>query len=77
MPAIDEQLKKFDHVVQFSPSQSNDSAIPAEITEWAQARVQAKKDKNYQLADELRDKVTQAGYSIEDKPGGEFRIKAK
>lgn len=40
--------------------------IPAEVVELAEQRKQAKKDKNFALADEIRAKVTELGYSIED-----------
>jgi cysteinyl-tRNA synthetase len=33
--------------------------IPAEITALADQRIQSKKDKNYALADELRNKITE------------------
>ncbi|HCY21108.1 TPA: hypothetical protein DIC40_04620 [Patescibacteria group bacterium] len=33
--------------------------IPAEITALADQRIQAKQDKNYALADELRNKITE------------------
>jgi cysteinyl-tRNA synthetase len=33
--------------------------IPAEIEELAQQRLQAKAEKNYALADELRNKITE------------------
>jgi cysteinyl-tRNA synthetase len=40
--------------------------IPAEITAFAEQRKQAKADKNYSLADELREKVLAAGWMIDD-----------
>jgi len=33
--------------------------IPAEITAFADQRLQAKQDKNYALADELRNKISE------------------
>jgi cysteinyl-tRNA synthetase len=34
----------------------------------AEQRIQAKKDKNFSLADELRNKIQDAGYKIKDTP---------
>jgi cysteinyl-tRNA synthetase len=44
--------------------------IPAEIKELAEARVAAKKEKNYALADEIRAKIAEKGYKVVDIPGG-------
>ena len=43
--------------------------IPANITKLANQRLQAKQEKNYALADELRAKIQAEGYSIKDIPG--------
>ena len=43
-----------------------DAQIPAEIETLAQQRIQAKADKNYALADELRNQITALGYVIKD-----------
>ena len=40
--------------------------LPAEILELAEQRKQARKDKNFALADELRDKITAMGYTVEE-----------
>lgn len=40
--------------------------IPAEIHELAKKRLQAKKDKNFVEADELRNKIEQSGYLVRD-----------
>lgn len=44
--------------------------IPQEVQDLANKRWQAKKDKNYALADELRTKVTALGYEIKDSATG-------
>lgn len=44
--------------------------IPAEIIQLAQDRETARKDKNFQEADSLRDKLKERGYEIEDTPEG-------
>ena len=40
--------------------------LPAEILDLAEQRKQARKDKNFALADELRDKITAMGYTVEE-----------
>jgi cysteinyl-tRNA synthetase len=44
--------------------------IPQDITELALARQQARKEKRWADADELRDRITGLGYDIEDTPEG-------
>ena len=44
--------------------------IPAEIESLAQQRIQAKADKNYALADDLRNQITALGYVIKDVKSG-------
>ena len=40
--------------------------IPAEVLELAEQRKAARKDKNFVLADELRDKIASLGYEIKE-----------
>jgi len=44
--------------------------IPAEVKELAEQRLQAKAEKNYALADELRNKITEMWFTIKDIPWG-------
>jgi len=44
--------------------------IPSEIVSLAEQRKQAKTDKDFQKADELRDEITAKGYAIEDTSDG-------
>ncbi|MCX6789192.1 MAG: hypothetical protein NTZ42_01100, partial [Candidatus Gribaldobacteria bacterium] len=44
--------------------------IPAEITSLAKERETARQEKNWQLADELRQKIEQAGWLVEDTSTG-------
>jgi cysteinyl-tRNA synthetase len=44
--------------------------IPTELQEAFERRLQARQDKNWKLADELRDFIQQRGYIIEDTPHG-------
>lgn len=53
-----------------------EEAIPVEITEKAQNRFFARKERNWQLADVLRKEIDAAGYMVEDLPEG-FLIKKK
>lgn len=47
-------------------NRKKDEEIPAEILELAEQRKNARKDKNFALADEIRDKITALGYSIKE-----------
>lgn len=55
--------------------EESDQQIPAEIMDMAEQRKQAKLAKDWAKADEIRDKVTAMGFTIEDMPGHEYRIK--
>ena len=44
--------------------------ISAEVTTLADQRVQAKHDKNYALADELRNKIVTLGFQLKDTKDG-------
>lgn len=48
----------------------NKTDIPEEVTDLAQQRWQAKKDKNFALADEIRTKITDLGYVVKDTRDG-------
>lgn len=63
-------LQRFDKVLgvlSFAPMQEE---IPQELQEALNKRMQARKEKNWALADSLRDYIVSAGYIIEDTPGG-------
>ena len=47
----------------------NIEEIPEEITQLANQRLEAKKEKNYALADELRNQIQSKWYNIKDIPG--------
>lgn len=47
-------------------TKKNEFEIPAEIAALVEERAQARKNKDFAKADELRDKITQAGYIIEE-----------
>lgn len=50
--------------------------IPVEITAFADQRLQAKKDKNYVLADELRNKIAELWWTVKDTKEGYEIIKS-
>ena len=49
---------------------SEEERIPEEILRMAEERTEARKAKNFQLADELRNRITEAGFVLEDTPQG-------
>lgn len=57
-----------------SSSSQRQAEAPPEITQLANQRMQAKQEKNYALADELRKQIQEAGYVIKDTPEG-FELK--
>lgn len=44
--------------------------VPQEIIDLAHERIQARKEKNWARADEIRDEITAKGYVVEDSPEG-------
>ncbi len=49
---------------------SANSDVPAEVLDLVEKRAQAKKDKNWAVADEMRAKITALGYVVKDTPAG-------
>ncbi len=47
-----------------------DESVPAEILELVAQRTEARRSRDFRLADEVRDRITAAGYVIEDSPDG-------
>ena len=56
--------------------ESEAEELPAEILAFAEERKQARKDKNFALADELRDKIVAMGYTVEETRQGTVIKKA-
>ena len=48
----------------------NETEIPAEILAFANARVEAKKSRDFKKADAIRDELKAKGWVIEDTPKG-------
>lgn len=61
-------LKHLDTILGFLPFE--EEAIPHELQEMLQKRIDARKSKNWALADQLRDDIIARGYLIEDTPQG-------
>ena len=66
-------LRDFNRVFAFFPLDRKEE-IPKEIEELAKQREEARKSKNFSLADHLRDALEQKGYVVEDSPIG-YQIK--
>jgi cysteinyl-tRNA synthetase len=66
--AVSNLWKQLDTVLGFLEPPKEE--IPAELIEMAEARVEAKKNKDWAEADRLRDEVSAAGWTIQDTPTG-------
>lgn len=64
---LDKQVMRMDLLWEKEKAKINEE-IPGEITQLANQRLQAKQEKNYQLADELRNQIQVKWYSIKDIP---------
>lgn len=75
---IDEfhQINSIFNVWKIEPKPQEKIDIPIEIQKLAEQRYAAKKEKNFQLADELRNKISEMGFIIIDKKDG-YEIKPK
>jgi cysteinyl-tRNA synthetase len=65
-----ELLKKLNSVLGVLSFEKQEPSIPSELQEALERRLQARQEKNWKLADELRDFIHQRGYVIEDTPHG-------
>ena len=68
--AVLEQLKNFNQVLgvlHFEPQQEQ---IPQKLQDALEQRIAARSQKNWALADSLRDFINSQGYLIEDSPSG-------
>lgn len=54
-----------------APKVSSDKIIPSDIVMMAEKRKEAKKNKDYEEADRLRDEIKKLGYEIKDTPEGQ------
>lgn len=65
-----ELMKNFDSVLGVFSFEIQEPSIPLELQKAFEKRLQARQEKNWKLADELRDFIQQSGYIIEDTPRG-------
>ena len=64
-------LYDFDQVLGFDLTQvDQEEALPEDIQQLAEQRLQARADKNWALSDELRDAIQARGYLVQDTPQG-------
>jgi cysteinyl-tRNA synthetase len=63
-------MKKFDSVLGVLTFEAAQEEIPQDLQEAFEKRLQARKEKDWKLADELRDYIANKGYIIEDTPNG-------
>jgi cellulose synthase/poly-beta-1,6-N-acetylglucosamine synthase-like glycosyltransferase len=49
---------------------------PAKVVERAERRARARADKDFALADALRDEIAEAGWTVVDQPDGGFRLQS-
>lgn len=71
-----EALEQFDRVLGFLPLNSHDNQIPKSIVDMFDQRNKAREEKDFALADRLRDEIFEKGYIIEDTPKGS-KLKTK
>ncbi len=63
-------FKKMDAVLGIFSFESQAEAIPQDLQEALEKRIQARKDKDFKQSDLLRDQILKAGYIIEDTAAG-------
>ncbi len=68
--AVIEAFTRFNTILDISQLEMTESKIPADVNTLAQERHQARLDKDYSRADELRGEITEMGYIVEDTPEG-------
>ena len=69
-------FRKFDRIIGcFEVDAVKTEEFPAEVTALAEARIEARKAKNFAESDRLRDEIAKFGFAVEDIPGGKYRLK--
>lgn len=69
-------FRKFDRIIGcFEVDAVKTEEFPAEVTALAEARIEARKAKNFAESDRLRDEIAGLGFIVEDIPGGKYRLK--
>lgn len=65
-----ELLQRFNSVLVLLSFEPQEPEVPQKLQEALEQRLQARRDKNWALADSLRDLIADSGYVIEDTPAG-------
>lgn len=65
-----ELIKNFDEILGLDLLRENETKIPDEVKELVNMREQARKQKNFKLSDELREKIRNKGFLVEDTKQG-------
>jgi cysteinyl-tRNA synthetase len=76
LTAAKELLKEFDGVLGFGLEKIKAEKIPAEIKNLLERREQARKNKDWTKADEVRGEIEKLGYTVEDTTEGQ-RVKTR
>ncbi len=63
-------IEKIDEVFGLNLLKKENAKIPSEIEKLAEERLKARKEKNWKLSDELRDKINKHGWIVSDTPTG-------
>lgn len=66
----------FDNVLGLGLKELEEEKVPEEIIKLAEKRLQARKDKDWETSDKLRDEIVSNGYEVSDTAEG-FKIKKK
>ena len=68
--------RRFDRILACLPLEvSAELEVPAEVTALAEERAAARKAKNFAESDRLRNEIAKLGFTVEDAPGGVYRLK--
>ncbi|MFN3195621.1 MAG: cysteine--tRNA ligase [Chlorobiota bacterium] len=65
-----EFFKSFNEIFEILTFELPNEEIPSEVIELAEKRLKAKKDKNYDLADMIRNEIKNRGFQLKDTPDG-------
>jgi len=63
-------IKKMDEVFGLKLLEKEEVEIPKEVQKLVDERIEARKNKNWKLSDELRDKIKDLGFSVDDTGDG-------
>lgn len=72
-----EAFRKFNRIIGcFNVDQVKKESFPEEVVLLAETRLKARQEKNFAESDRLRNEIAALGFSVEDMPGGKYRLKA-